>query len=126
MEAKYYTSKLIEELKVILRNHGDLTVFIQGQDSGGIYPNDYVEHNLGIRYSQEEQTITIGLDAQEPFAPPSTVSEFIEMLEESRMDNGDCTVLIKYMDSGGSYGEEWGLSSVDVEEIDGEPHVVIC
>lgn len=128
MNLEYDTSKLIETLKTILRNYGDLTVFIQGQDSGGIYPNDYVKYKLGVHYESEDEcrTILISLNEKEPFGETSTVSEFIEMLENSRKEHGDCDVLIDYMDSGGRYHEAGELCSVDVEEIDGEQHVVIC
>lgn len=128
MNLEYDTSKLIETLKTILRNYGDLTVFIQGQDSGGIYPNDYVKYKLGIQHESEDgcNTILITLNEDDPFGQPSTVNEFIEMLKNSLKEHGNCDVLIDYMDSGGRYHEGGELCSVDVEEIDGEQHVVIC
>ena len=81
MNLEYDTSKLIETLKTILRNYGDLTVFIQGQDSGGIYPNDYVKYKLGVHYESEGEcrTILISLNEKDPFGETSTVSEFIAL-----------------------------------------------
>lgn len=126
MNLEYDTSKLIETLKNILRNYGNLTVFIQGQDSGGIYPNDYVKYKLGIQHESECGSILISLNEDDPFGQSSTINEFIEMLENSRKEHGNCDVLIDYMDSGGRYHEGGELCSVDVKEVNGEQHVIIC
>lgn len=124
METKYNKTKLIEELKEILQNNGNLSIFIQGQDSGGIYPNDYVKHKLAISYL-DNSTICITIDFDKFSEAPSTVEEFIEMLESSTL-YGNSSVLIEYMDSGGSYSEFGSLFSVDVKEVEGEQRVILC
>lgn len=116
-------SEIIDELKAIKYRSGDLKVFLQGMDEGGIYPYDYRTSGIEI-YDDDEHTekwfyLTEGTDDTD------TISTLIAKLEEFEKENGDEELFIGYGDSGGSYSGNDEISDISLETVDNETCVVI-
>lgn len=104
-------SELIKDLKEARAEHGELKVYIVGQDSGGVYPNNYCEVPIGVWLDEEENVLVVDEDGNRAVGETDTISEVINTLNTAMTEYGDLRVEIEYRDSGGDYGEygHWGV-----------------
>lgn len=98
-------SELIKDLKEARAEHGELKVYILGQDSGGVYPNNYVRKPIGVWLEESENTLIVDIDSDRITGDADTISEVINTLNIALTEYGDLRVEIQFQDDGGDYAE---------------------
>lgn len=107
-------SEIIKDLTKTLNLCGDIRVFLQGLDEGGIYPNDYRTWGLTIR--EEDGFFYFAEDID---CDTMTITQVIKLIQDFIKKCGDVNIGIGYGDSGGTYDgfdEELAIYAIDYED----------
>lgn len=102
-------SDFINNLESARKKYGNLKVAIVGQDSGGVYPGDYVNNPIAFYFDKEEADgifiVTIDTSRITSNSEMDSISDVIENAKKALKKYGNHRIEISYMDSGGTYDE---------------------